>query len=103
MPSISASQDKDRTKQVVDDVDERIAALNADRYSLNQIRKKMLASLEEDQILFNPDEAQRLFEEAGVLFKGQIKKDFQQLIAFNGPSRTSAAAISKRSSYGNRS
>jgi uncharacterized protein YydD (DUF2326 family) len=39
--------------------------------------------LEEDQILFNPDEAQRLFEEAGVLFKGQIKKDFQQLIDFN--------------------
>ena len=30
-----------------------------------------------------PSEAQRLFEEAGVLFKGQIKKDFQQLIAFN--------------------
>ncbi len=77
------AQDKDRTKQLVDDVDERISALNSERYSLNQNKKKILASLEEDQILFNPDEAQRLFEEAGVLFKGQIKKDFQQLIAFN--------------------
>lgn len=77
------TQDKDRTKQVVDEVDDRIAALNAQRYSLGQNRKKILASLEEDQILFNPDEAQRLFEEAGVFFKGQIKKDFQQLIAFN--------------------
>ena len=77
------SQDKDRTKQLVDDVDERIASFNAERYSLNQNRKKILVSLEEDQILFNPEEAQRLFEEAGVLFKGQIKKDFQQLIAFN--------------------
>lgn len=77
------AQDKDRTKQLVDDIDERIAALNAERYSLNQNKKKILASLEEDQILFNPDEAQRLFEEAGVLFKGQVKKDFQQLIAFN--------------------
>jgi uncharacterized protein YydD (DUF2326 family) len=76
-------QDKGRTKELVDDIDERIAALNAARYSLNQNKKKILASLEEDQILFNPDEAQRLFEEAGVLFKGQIKKDFQQLIAFN--------------------
>lgn len=75
--------DKDRTKQLVDDIDERIAALNSDRYSLNQSKKKILASLEEDQILFSPDEAQRLFEEAGVLFKGQIKKDFEQLIAFN--------------------
>lgn len=77
------AQDKDRTKQLVDDIDERIAALNAERYSLNQSKKKILASLEEDQILFNPDEAQRLFEEAGVLFQGQVKKDFQQLIAFN--------------------
>ena len=77
------TQDKDRTKQLVDGVDERIAALNNERYSLAQNRKKILASLEEDQILFSPDEAQRLFEEAGVLFKGQVKKDFQQLIAFN--------------------
>lgn len=77
------AQDKDRTKQLVDVIDEGIAALNAERYSLNQNKKKILASLEEDQILFNPDEAQRLFEEAGVLFNGQIKKDFQQLIAFN--------------------
>ncbi len=77
------AQDKDSTKQLVDDIDERIASLNAERYSLNQNKKKIITSLEEDQILFNPDEAQRLFEEAGVLFKGQIKKDFQQLIAFN--------------------
>lgn len=77
------THDKDQTKQLVDDVDKRIATLNAKRYSLAQNTKKILASLEEDQILFNPDEAQRLFEETGVLFKGQIKKDFQQLIAFN--------------------
>ncbi|MEY8690089.1 MAG: DUF2326 domain-containing protein [Leptothrix sp. (in: b-proteobacteria)] len=77
------AQDKDGTKQLVDNLDERIASLNAERYSLNQNKKKVIASLEEDQILFNPDEAQRLFEEVGVLFKGQIKKDFQQLIAFN--------------------
>lgn len=77
------SNDKDQTKQLVDEIDERIAALNAERYSLNHRKKKILASLEEDQILFNPDEARRLFEEAGVLFGGQIKKDFEQLIAFN--------------------
>ncbi|MGB2680749.1 MAG: DUF2326 domain-containing protein, partial [Candidatus Competibacter sp.] len=77
------TQDKDFTKQLVDNIDERIAELNAERYSLNQNRKKILSSLEEDQIFFNPEEAKRLFEEAGVLFKGQIKKDFQQLIAFN--------------------
>lgn len=77
------AQDKDRTKQLVDNVDEHIARLNGERYSLTQTKKKIVASLEEDQILFDPDEAQRLFEEAGILFKGQIKKDFQQLISFN--------------------
>jgi uncharacterized protein YydD (DUF2326 family) len=77
------SQDKAQTKQLVDDVDEKIAAFNARRYSLTQNRKKIIASLEEDQILFNPDDAKKVFEEAGVLFEGQIKKDFQQLIAFN--------------------
>lgn len=77
------AQDKDRTKQVVDEIDSRIAELNSERYSLNQSRKKILDSLEDDQILFNPDEAERLFQEAGVLFKDQIKKDFQQLISFN--------------------
>ena len=77
------AQDKDSNKQLVDDIDERIASLNAERYSLNQNKKKIISSLEDDQILFNPDEAHRLFEEAGVLFEGQIKRDFQQLIAFN--------------------
>jgi uncharacterized protein YydD (DUF2326 family) len=75
--------DKDITKKLVDEIDERIAELNTKRYSLNQSMKKIITSLEEDQILFNPDEAQRLFEDAGVLFQGQIKKDFEQLIAFN--------------------
>lgn len=76
-------QDNDHTKQVVDEIEERIATLNTERYSLSLQRKKVLASLEEDQILFNPEEAQRLFEEVGIFFNGQIKKDFQQLIAFN--------------------
>ncbi len=77
------AHDKDQTKILVDEINQRIADLNAKRYSLNQNKKKIIASLEEEQILFNPDEAQRLFEEVGVLFKGQIKKDFKQLIAFN--------------------
>jgi uncharacterized protein YydD (DUF2326 family) len=77
------AEDKDKTKQLVDNIDERIAVLNTERYSLNQNKKKILSSLADEQILFNPDEAQKLFEEAGIFFQGQIKKDFQQLIAFN--------------------
>lgn len=77
------AQDKDKTKELVDGIDGLIAQLNAERYSLSLNRRKVLASLEEDQILFKPDEAEHLFGEAGVLFQGQIKRDFQQLIAFN--------------------
>ncbi len=76
-------EDLEQTKRLVDNIDIDIAALNNRRYSLNQNRKKILSSLQDDQILFNPDEAQRLFKEAGILFEGQIKKDFEQLIAFN--------------------
>ncbi len=76
-------QDEGQTKQLVDEVDVRIADLNAERYSLSKANKKIRSSLGDDQILFDPDDAQRLFDEAGVLFRGQIKKDYQQLIAFN--------------------
>ncbi|HVJ06480.1 MAG TPA: DUF2326 domain-containing protein [Candidatus Saccharimonadales bacterium] len=77
------AQDKGKTKDLVNDVDERLAQLNSRRYSLNQNKKKILSALEDDQILFDPDQAEQLFQEAGVLFHGQIKKDYQQLIAFN--------------------
>lgn len=77
------AQDKEKTKQVVDEVDTRIASLNRERYSLQHNRRKVVSALDEDRILFDPQEASRLFAEAGVLFAGQIKKDFDQLIAFN--------------------
>lgn len=76
-------QDKDQTDQLVEGINARVAELNSRRYSLNHARRKIVTSLEEDQILFEPDQAERLFKEAGVLFSGQIKKDFSQLIAFN--------------------
>jgi uncharacterized protein YydD (DUF2326 family) len=77
------AQDKDKTKDLVENINDRIARLNNDRYSLTQNKKKITNSLEEEQILFDPDEAERLFSEAGILFQGQIKRDFQQLLAFN--------------------
>lgn len=77
------TQDEEKTKNLVNQIDERIASLNAKRYSLGLSEKRITISLEKDQILFDPDDAQRLFMDSGVLFKGQIKKDFEQLIAFN--------------------
>jgi uncharacterized protein YydD (DUF2326 family) len=77
------AEDKQSTKELVDNVDEQIARLNERRYTLTQSRKKITAAIEEDQILFDPKEAEKIFDEAGVLFKGQLKKDFTQLLAFN--------------------
>lgn len=75
--------DKDKTRFVVDELDTKIARLNGERYSLSQNKKKITASLEDEEILFDPMNASELFSEAGVVFGGQIKKDFEQLIAFN--------------------
>lgn len=75
--------DKEKTKLVVDDLDVRIGRLNAERYSLSQNKKKIASSLDDDEILFDPKSAAELFAEAGVIFGGQIKREFEQLIAFN--------------------
>ena len=77
------TEDEDYTKELVNEIDERIAILNSERYSLKKSKKKIQDSLTNEKILFDPDEAERLFDEAGVLFQGQIKKDFSQLINFN--------------------
>lgn len=77
------SQDKIETKQLVEEIDEHIGRLNNERYSLAHRKKRVISALDDEQILFDPDTADLLFREAGVLFAGQIKKDFEQLIAFN--------------------
>ncbi len=77
------TEDKNKIKELVDEINIDIAKLNSEKYSLTQNRKKITSSIEEDQILFDPDEAQKIFHEAGISFQGQIKKDFEQLIEFN--------------------
>ena len=70
-------------RQVTNEIDEEIASLNSRRYTLTANRKKIVKSLDEGTIRFDPDEAQALFNEAGVHLDGQIKRDFQQLIEFS--------------------
>lgn len=77
------TDDKAQTRALVDEVDQRIAHLNGRRYTLQANRKKIDLALKEDQILFSPDEAKEMFAQAGVLFEGQIKRDFEQLLRFN--------------------
>lgn len=77
------TQDKVQTKQLVDEIDDKIALLNEERYSKSFSKKKILTSLQDDHVLFSTDQARQLFQEAGIVFEGQILVDFEQLVAFN--------------------
>lgn len=75
--------DADKTRLLVDELDAAIGDYNAQRYTLSHDEKRIIGALKEDRILFDPGQAAELFEEAGVLFAGQLKKDFDQLLEFN--------------------
>lgn len=75
--------DKEKTDELVEELNAAIVDLNDRRYYLSQNRKKISASLQTREIRFDPAEVQDVFREAGVVLPGQIVKDFEQLVAFN--------------------
>lgn len=76
-------EDQRTIADVVDQLDDRIVTLNDELYQLRQLYKRIDESLQQRKIAFNPDDASKLFSEAGVVWEGQLKKDFEQLIEFN--------------------
>lgn len=76
-------EDQRTIADVVDQLDDRIVTLNDEFYRLRQLSKRIEESLEQRKITFDPDAASTLFAEAGVVFEGQLKKDYRQLIEFN--------------------
>lgn len=75
--------DRATTEEVVERVEREIVSLNEERYQLQQLTQQLESSLERRTIVFKPEAAAKLFEEAGVLFAEQLSKDFDQLIDFN--------------------
>ncbi len=75
--------DHEQTLAIVNEIDVEISVLNNKRYSLNKAIKTIEGSIEKSVMLFRPDKARKLFAESNVLFDGQIKKNFEQLITFN--------------------
>lgn len=78
-----SGEDKLKTVELIDEVNSTVSRLNNDRYYLLENKKKIEHSLKNGKILFNTTDTEKLFNEAGILFSGQIKKDFDQLINFN--------------------
>lgn len=76
-------EDQRVTATVVQDTEARIAALNEESYKIAQLSERIDESLEDQQVVFDPSDAEALFREAGITFGDQIKRDYDQLIAFN--------------------
>lgn len=78
-----AGADNAVNTDLVERIEEEIAAFTEERYRLSQLMRKLDESLQEDKVYFKTEDAQRLFTEVGVAFEGQLKRDFDQLIEFN--------------------
>lgn len=75
--------DADANQELVERVEEEIYQLNEETYRLSQLLWRIDESLKEESILFSPEDAVQLFEDAGVAFEGQLKRELTQLVNFN--------------------
>ncbi len=78
-----AHEDQRVTTVTIEDVERRIAVANEERYRLGQLIERIGGSLEEEQVLFKPADAEKLFREAGVVLGAQVRQDYDKLTAFN--------------------
>lgn len=76
-------EDSRTSADLVERVEQRLVDLNEERYRLTRSINRIDASLEEHKIAFDPTDAAKVFDEAGVLFAEQLTHDFEQLIRFN--------------------
>lgn len=76
-------QDHAINQVIVNDLDHQIATLNRQNYAASFNAKKINDSLQNEIVGFDSSEAARLFAEAGVVFTGQIRRTFDQLVEFN--------------------
>lgn len=75
--------DKRAVTELVNGTDEQIARLNDRRYELRYSISQIEKALDKERMLFSTSEAKKLFEEAGILFEGQIERSYDQLLSFN--------------------
>lgn len=78
-----SEEDQQVTKDLVEKLETRLSSLTEESYRLSQLISMLMESLEVDKVNFRTEDAERLFEEAGVIFGAQIKKEYSQLLAFN--------------------
>ena len=69
--------------ELIEVTESRIGELNEESYRLSRLVQRIEDSLADQKIIFSTTDAELLFREAGVIFGDQLKKDFDDLIAFN--------------------
>ena len=74
--------DAENINKLVSEIDEDIAELNKVKYYLSANIRKLNNTLKDEKVNFKTSLSQRLFEEAGIAFDGQIKKSYDELIEF---------------------
>jgi uncharacterized protein YydD (DUF2326 family) len=70
-------------QSLVEDIDTQLSELNKNRYYISSAIDKLEESLNKEKIVFSTKEAKSIFEEAGILFEGQVQKSYDELIKFN--------------------
>ncbi|HDM8234421.1 TPA: DUF2326 domain-containing protein [Vibrio campbellii] len=74
--------DTENINKLVSEIDEDISELNKVKYYLSANIRKLNNTLKDEKINLKTSLTQKLFEEAGVIFDGQIKKSYDDLIEF---------------------
>ena len=77
------SQDKKLTKEIIEDLDIRIQAINTERYRINYQIKKTEDSLRQTIEEVNLEKLQELFNDTKLFFPNELKKQFEDLESFN--------------------
>ncbi|EGR0942975.1 DUF2326 domain-containing protein [Vibrio cholerae] len=74
--------DAENINKLVSEIDEDISELNKVKYYLSANIRKHNNTLKDEKINLKTSLTQKLFEEAGIIFDGQIKKSYDDLIEF---------------------
>lgn len=70
-------------EELADGINSQISDLNNLRYYLSARLKKLNKSLASSDVKIELDSLSQLFEESGVIFDGQLKRTFGELVEFN--------------------
>ncbi|WP_193041088.1 DUF2326 domain-containing protein [Pseudomonas sp. K2] len=70
-------------EELADGINSQISDLNNFRYYLSARLKKLNKSLASSDVKIELDSLSQLFEESGVIFDGQLKRTFGELVEFN--------------------